>query len=122
MYRKHFFSLYSCPHNYPWPLAVSFYTQVLTLHNAHWHLLTTYLPEILIASKVTHLHLHTNKQSHSVPTYHLYMTSLNPVPNEQVCVYLLVHITKLHLQTTFPKPLYIPHFTCIHGDPGRSKS
>ncbi len=25
------------------------------------------------------------------------------------CVYLTVHITKLHLQTTFPKPLYIPH-------------
>ncbi len=26
-----------------------------------------------------------------------------------VCVYLTVHITKLQLQTTFPKPLYIPH-------------
>jgi hypothetical protein len=31
------------------------------------------------------------------------------------CVYLMVHITKLQLQTTFPKPLYIPHFACIHG-------
>jgi hypothetical protein len=45
-------------------------------------------------------------------------TSLNPVPNAQVCVYLTVHITKLQLQTTFPKPLYIPHSACIHGDPG----
>jgi hypothetical protein len=26
-----------------------------------------------------------------------------------MCVYLTVHITKLQLQTTFPKPLYIPH-------------
>ncbi len=42
-------------------------------------------------------------------------TSLNPVPNAQVCVYLIVHITKLQLQTTFPKPLYIPHSACIHG-------
>ncbi len=49
-------------------------------------------------------------------------TSLNLVPNAQVCVYLMVHITKLQLQTTFPKPLYIPHFTCIHRDPGRWKS
>jgi hypothetical protein len=28
-------------------------------------------------------------------------TSLNPVLNAQVCVYLTVHITKLQLQTTF---------------------
>jgi hypothetical protein len=28
-------------------------------------------------------------------------TSLNPVPNAQVCVYLTVHITKLQLQTCF---------------------
>jgi len=34
-------------------------------------------------------------------------TSLNPVPNAQVCVYLTVHVAKLQLQTTFPKPLYI---------------
>jgi len=34
-------------------------------------------------------------------------TSLNLVLNAQVCVYLMVHITKLQLQTTFPKPLYI---------------
>ncbi len=40
-------------------------------------------------------------------------TSLNPMPNAQVCVYLTVHITKLQLQTTFPKPLYIPHSACI---------
>jgi hypothetical protein len=46
-------------------------------------------------------------------------TSMNPVPNAQVCVYLMVHITKLQLQTTFPKPLYIRHFACIHRDPGR---
>jgi hypothetical protein len=39
----------------------------------------------------------------------MYYTSLNPVPNAQVCVYLTVHFTKLQLQTTFPKPLYIPH-------------
>jgi hypothetical protein len=31
------------------------------------------------------------------------------------CVYLTVHITKLQLQTTFPKPLYISNFACIHG-------
>jgi len=36
------------------------------------------------------------------------------------CVYLTIHITKLQLQTTFSKPLYIPHFTgcwkswCLH--------
>jgi hypothetical protein len=40
----------------------------------------------------------------------------------QVCVYLTIHITKLQLQTTFPKPLYIPHFACIHLDPGCWKS
>jgi hypothetical protein len=39
----------------------------------------------------------------------IYQTSLNPVPDAQVCVYLMVHITKLQLQITFPKPLYIPH-------------
>jgi len=49
--------------------------------------------------------------------FHLFKTSLNPVPNAQVCVYLTVHITKLQLQTTFPKPLYIPHFACIHLGP-----
>jgi hypothetical protein len=27
---------------------------------------------------------------------------LDPMPNAQVCVYLMVHITKLQLQTTFP--------------------
>jgi hypothetical protein len=43
---------------------------------------------------------------------------LNPMPNAQVCVYLTVHIAKLQLQTTFPKPLYISHSACIHGDPG----
>jgi len=46
-------------------------------------------------------------------------TSLNPVPNAQVCVYLTVHITKLQLQTTFPRPLCIRHLACIHWDPGR---
>ncbi len=40
------------------------------------------------------------------------------MPNAQVCVYLTIHITKLQLQTTFPKPLYIPHSACMHGDPG----
>jgi hypothetical protein len=44
------------------------------------------------------------------------ITSLNLVPNAQVCVYLTLHITKLQLQTTFPKPFYIPHSTCIHRD------
>jgi hypothetical protein len=33
------------------------------------------------------------------------------------CVDLTVHITKLQLQITFSKPLYIPHSTCIHGTP-----
>jgi hypothetical protein len=47
------------------------------------------------------------------------VTSLNPMPNAQVCVYLTVHITKLQLQTTFSKPLYISHSACIHWDPGR---
>jgi hypothetical protein len=32
---------------------------------------------------------------------------MNPMPNAHVCVYLTIHITKLQLQTTFPKPLYI---------------
>ncbi len=41
--------------------------------------------------------------------------SLNLMPDAQVCVYLTVHITKLQLQSTFPKPLYIPHSACIHG-------
>jgi len=50
---------------------------------------------------------------------HTSLTSLNPVPNAHVCVYLTVHITKLQLQTTFPKLLYIQHFACIHWDPGR---
>jgi hypothetical protein len=45
--------------------------------------------------------------------------NLNPVPNAQVCVYLTIHITKLQLQITFPKPFYIPHFACIHQDPSR---
>jgi hypothetical protein len=44
---------------------------------------------------------------------------MNLVPNAQVCVYLMVHITKLQLQTAFPKPLYIQHSACIHWDPGR---
>jgi hypothetical protein len=48
----------------------------------------------------------------------LYYTSLNLVPNVQVCVYLTVHITKLQLQTTLSKPFYIPHSACIHQDPG----
>jgi hypothetical protein len=38
------------------------------------------------------------------------------------CVYLTIHITKLQLQTTFPKPLYIWHFAYIHQDPGHWKS
>ncbi len=29
------------------------------------------------------------------------------------CVYLTIHITKLHLQTTFPKPLYIYHISHV---------
>jgi hypothetical protein len=33
----------------------------------------------------------------------------------------MVHITKLQLQTTFPKPLYIPHSACIHRDPGHRR-
>jgi len=44
-----------------------------------------------------------------IPTSFTICKSVNPVPNAQVCVYLMVHITKLQLQTTFPKPLYIPH-------------
>jgi len=47
------------------------------------------------------------------------MTSLNPMPNAQVCVHLTVHIIKLQLKTTCPKPLYIRHSICIYWDPGR---
>jgi len=52
----------------------------------------------------------------------LYLTSLNPVPNAQVCVYFTVHITKLQLQITFSKHLCISHSACIHWDPGHWKS
>jgi hypothetical protein len=40
-----------------------------------------------------------------------FWTSLNPMTNAQLCVYLTVHITKLQLQTTFPKYsiYHIPH-------------
>ncbi len=49
--------------------------------------------------------------------------NLNHVPNAQVCVCVFdVQIIKLQLQTTFPKPLYIPHSACIHWNPGRWKS
>jgi hypothetical protein len=41
--------------------------------------------------------------------HHMLGTSLNPVPNAQVCVYLMVHITKLQLQTTFFQNLSIYH-------------
>jgi hypothetical protein len=41
--------------------------------------------------------------------------SMNPF----LPVHLTIHITKLHLPTTFPKPLYIQHSACIHRDPGR---
>ncbi len=41
-------------------------------------------------------------------------SSMNPF----LPVHLTIHITKLDLRTTFPKPLYIRHFTCIHRDPG----
>jgi hypothetical protein len=39
------------------------------------------------------------------------LTSLNPMPNAQVCVYLTVHITQLQLQINiFKTSLYhIPH-------------
>jgi hypothetical protein len=53
------------------------------------------------------------------PMLYVIDTSMNPVPNAQVCVYLIVHITKLQLQTTFPKPLYIRHSAYIHRDPSR---
>jgi hypothetical protein len=54
----------------------------------------------------------------SLPFFQL-VTSLNLVPNAQVCMYLTVHIKKLQLQTTFPKPLYLSHSACIHRDTGR---
>ncbi len=37
-------------------------------------------------------------------------------------MYLTIHITKLKLQTRFPKPLNIPHSACIHRDPGFESS
>jgi hypothetical protein len=47
-------------------------------------------------------------------------TSLNPVPNAQVCVCVFDGTYyKIITTTTFPKPLYIPHSACIHRDPGR---
>ncbi len=48
-------------------------------------------------------------QSFRTPNCPFMTTSLNPMPNAHVCVYLMVHITKSQLQATFPKPLYIPH-------------
>jgi len=45
--------------------------------------------------------------------------SLSPVHNAQVCVHLTIHFTKLQLQTTILKPLYIRHFVCIYQDSGR---
>jgi hypothetical protein len=54
--------------------------------------------------------------------YDISQTSLNLLLNAHVCVYLMVYITKLQLQTTFPKPLYIPHFASIHRDRNRWKS
>jgi hypothetical protein len=33
---------------------------------------------------------------------------MNPVPNAQVCVYLMIHITKLQLQTYISKTSQIP--------------
>ncbi len=50
------------------------------------------------------------------------MPSLNPVPNAHVCVYLMIHITKLQLQTTFPEPLYIPHSRMYSSGPWPLKS
>jgi len=41
-------------------------------------------------------------------------SSMNPF----LLVHLTIHITKLHLLTTFPKPLYIRHSACIYRDPG----
>jgi hypothetical protein len=41
-------------------------------------------------------------------------SSMNPF----LPVHLIIHITKLDLPITFPKPLYIRHFACIHRDPG----
>jgi len=60
----------------------------------------------------------SNQEKKSKLKDFIVFTSLNPVPNAQVCLYLTVHITKLQLQTTFPKPLYIQHSACIHRDPG----
>jgi hypothetical protein len=60
-----------------------------------------------------------SKEKECDHTYEVTNTSLNHVPNAQVCVYLMVNNSKLQLQTTFPKPLYIPHSACNHRDPGR---
>jgi hypothetical protein len=46
----------------------------------------------------THTHTHTH-------IYTYIYTSLNPVPNAQVCVYLTVHITKPDMQYKFFKQL-----------------
>jgi hypothetical protein len=59
------------------------------------------------------------KISSQLPFVHYIYTSLNPMPNAHVCVYLTIHITKLQLQTTFPKSLYIRHSACIHRNPSR---
>ncbi len=70
---------------------------------SHW------LHEISISKTVRH-HFWHGLTPHYKLGVHIYSeTSLNPVPNAQVCVYLTLHITKLQLQTTFPKTLYIPH-------------
>jgi hypothetical protein len=61
--------------------------------------------ETFIFEKISHMHVS-------------YIgTSLNPVPNAQVCVYLMIHITKLQLQTLHFQNLSIYHIPHISMGP-----
>ncbi len=49
----------------------------------------------------------------------LFILSKKSSMNSFLLVHLMIHTTKLHLPTTFPKPLYIRHSACIYRDPSR---
>jgi hypothetical protein len=62
------------------------------------------------------LHVLELHAQHNILYIYIY-TSVNPVPNAQVCVYLTIHITKLQLQTNeninivIEFNLYVPKFS-----------
>ncbi len=72
----------------------------------------------LYTNSIKFIYNHIKNRSYHMNVYGNNFILMYNDYNAQVCVYLTVHITKLQLQTTFPKPLYIPHSACIHWDPG----